>query len=186
MRIATFVALAVCAACNRGQPSSGEQPPAPSSSVVTLGVALGTCPDLEACERECDAGSADRCRRLGATYAFGEGVPKDEARATALFSQACDMKDPSACMFAGQAYEFAHGVAKDDAKAASFYQRSCDLKWVAGCYNMGIMYERGTGVPRDPDKAAAMYQVACEAGAREACEKARQLATPAFFEAGSR
>src|SRR5580700_12183575 len=135
--------LVICsalAACGRAHSSSGDQP-APSSSVITLGVSLGGGPDIPACERECDAGSADRCRRLGATYALGQGVDKDETRATALYEHACDMNDPSACVFAGQMNEFARGVEKDDTKAARFYERACDLRWAPGCYNLAIMYE---------------------------------------------
>jgi len=186
MRLALIVLLALGPACSRGQ-SSGSEQPAPSASVITLGVELGTCPDVTACEKECDAGSADRCRRLAATYAFGQGVPQDETRATALYAHACDMKDPSACMFAGQMNEFAHGVEKDDAKAARFYERACELQWAAGCYNLAIMYERGTGVPRDRAKAGELYQVACTAGARPGCDKAREMHEPPpvpFLEGG--
>jgi TPR repeat protein len=164
----------LCAACGRGRATQGEQP-APSSSVITLGLELGTCPDVPACERECDGGSADRCRRLAASYAFGKGVERDETRATALYEHACDMKDPSACVFAGQMNEFARGVPKDDAKAARFYQRACDLEWPPGCYNLAIMYERGTGVAANRGKAADLYQMACTAGAKQACEKAREM-----------
>jgi TPR repeat protein len=176
-----------CAACGRGHSSAGQEQPAPSSSVITLGIEIGTCPDIDVCENECKGGSADRCRRLAATYAFGRGVEKDDARATALYEHACDIKDPSSCMFAGQAYEFAHGVAKDDSKAARYYERACDLQWAAGCYNLAIMYERGTGVPLDREKAGDLYQVACTAGAKQACDKATQMHAPPaipFLEGG--
>jgi TPR repeat protein len=164
MRLALALLLgALATACSRGR-SSGNEQPAPSASVITLGVAIGTCPDVPACEKECDAGSADRCRRLAATLAFGQGVDKDEVRATALYEHACDMSDPSACVFAGQMYEFAHGVDKDDARAARLYGRGCDLKYVAGCYNLAIMFERGTGVPQDRAKAS--------------CEKAKEMREP--------
>jgi len=164
-------------ACNRGG-SSGHGQPAPSSSVITIGVALGSCTDVPACERECNAGSADRCRRLAASYAFGQGVGQDETRATALFEKACAMDDPSACVFAGQMNEYARGVTKDDLKAASFYNHACELKWIPGCYNLAIMYERGTGVPADAKKAADLYQVACTGGAPQACDKAKELREP--------
>ncbi|HXN31931.1 MAG TPA: tetratricopeptide repeat protein [Polyangiaceae bacterium] len=175
MRPALAILCALSASCHRGGSSADEQPPAPSASVITIGAAPGTCPDVSVCERECDAGSADRCRRLAATYAFGHGVEKDEARATRLYEHACDMQDPSACVFAGQMHEYAHGVAKDDAKAARLYERACDLKWAAGCYNLAIMYERGTGVPQDRAKAGELYQLTCTAGAKESCEKAKAM-----------
>jgi TPR repeat protein len=176
--LACFLAsLLVLIACNRHHPSAGE-PSAPSASVITIGVVVGTCNDLDACERECDAGSADRCRRLAATYALAEGVPKDEARATALYERACDMNDASACVFAGQMHEYAHGVRKDDAVASRFYARACDLGWAAGCYNLAIMFELGRGVREDRAKAADRYRIACAAGATVACGKAKQMDVP--------
>ena len=191
-RAARFIAsatLIACAACHRGSSSSSGEEPLPSASVVTIGNAIGACPDVVACQDECDAGSADRCRRLAATYAFGQGVDKDEARAAALYEHACDMKDAPACLFAGQMREFAHGVPKDDAAAARFYQRACDIDHGAGCYNMAIMYERGRGVARDRGKAGDLYQVACTAGAKQACDLAREMHAPEgvpFLDGGAR
>ncbi len=131
-------------------PSTRKEEPAPSSSVITLGVGFATCDDVAICERGCDAGLADPCRRLAASYALGSGVDADETRAAALYDRACDLKDPSACVSAGQMYEYAHGVAKDDARAARYYERSCDARWAAGCYNLAIMYENGRGVAAGP------------------------------------
>jgi TPR repeat protein len=186
MRAEVALCCALTAACGRSHSIEKEQP-APSSSVITLGVEVGTCPDVPACERECDAGSADRCRRLAATYAFGKGVDKDETHAAALYEHACRMSDPSACVFAGQMHEFERGVPKDDAKAAHFYERACNLGWAPGCYNLAIMYERGTGVVADRHKAGDLYQTACTSGAKAACEKAKEMRAPPpnpFFDGG--
>jgi uncharacterized protein len=168
------IALAALGACNGPRPSAGDAP-SPSASVVSIGVTLGTCADRAQCEAECDAGSADRCRRLAASYAFGEGAPKDEARATDLYERACDMRDAPACVFAGQMREYAHGVPKDEARATALYARACDAGWAAGCYNQAIMLEKGRGVAQDLEKAAALYDAACTAGAKPACEKAGAL-----------
>lgn len=165
--------LLLLVAC-RSEPSHDGQP-APSASVVTVGVVLGACEDVPICEKECDAGSADRCRRLAVTFALGQGVPKDESRAASLYARSCEMGDPSACVFAGQMNEYAHGVPKDFGAAARWYERACDLRWPAGCYNFAIMVEQGRGVPQDRAKAADLYRIACEAGAKQACDKAREL-----------
>jgi TPR repeat protein len=190
MRAHFAVSLVLAAACSRGR-STPENQPAPSASVITLGVELGGCTDVDACERECDAGSADRCRRLAITYAFGTaGVKKDETKATALYEHACSMNDPSACVFAGQMHEFARGVAKDDAKAAKAYERACDVGWAPGCYNLAIMTERGTGVSADAHRAIELYKAACAAGAKQACESAARLKSEApalpFLDGGLR
>lgn len=174
VRLGLAVACALCAACSRGHEQPREQP-APGASAVTLGVEPAACSNVAECETECDAGSADRCRQLAESFAFGRGVDKDEARATGLYEHACDMSDPPACVFAGRMREFAHGVPKDDAQAARLYARACDLRWAPGCYNLAIMRERGTGVPQDRAKAAELYQVACRAGAKQACEKAEGM-----------
>jgi TPR repeat protein len=178
MRAIALACLAAIGACHRSSGESGGEQAAPSSSVISLGVAIGSCPDIKACEVECDAGSADRCRRLAVSYALGQGVTQDETRAAALYEHACEMKDPSACLFAGQMHEFARGVAKDDTAAERFYERSCDLQWAAGCYNEALMFELGRGVPQDRAKAGDLYQVACTAGARQACDKAREMHAP--------
>lgn len=187
MRVASACLLVLLAACNRGKASSSGEQPAPSSSVITLGMTIGTCPDVAACERECSGGSADRCRRLAATYAFGEGVTQDETRAVGLYQHACDMGDASACLFAGQAHEYAHGVPKNDEKAEALYARSCELGWPAGCFNEAIMFENGRGVPADRTKAADLYQMACTAGSKTACAKAQEMHAPPvpfFLDAG--
>ena len=175
--ICALVACTNVVACDRGASGHGDQP-APSASAISLGVEIGSCTDVEACERECRAGSADRCRRLAATYAFGRGVGKDEAKATDFYELACAMKDPAACVFAGQMYEYARGVPADPAKATKLYTQACDAQWAGGCYNEAIMYENGRGVPSDRAKAADLYQVACTAGAKIACDKAVDLHKP--------
>jgi TPR repeat protein len=177
----TCLAL-VAVGCGKHGADTQQQgaPAAPSASVITLGAAIGACDDVAQCEKECDAGSADRCRRLAATYALGQGVERDEARATDLYEKACAMNDAAACVFAGQMNEYAHGVPKDDAKAARFYERACDLKWPAGCYNLGIMFERGRGVPQDRARAGDLYQVACTAGSKTACDKASEMHQPPY------
>jgi TPR repeat protein len=175
VKVAALCVVVACIGCGRRTSGGTGEQPAPSASVITLGAAIGTCDDVDVCVKECEAGSADRCRRLAATYALGQGAAKDEARATAIYEQSCRMKDPAACVFAGQMFEYAHGVPKDDAKAAGLYQRACDMGWAAGCYNFAIMLEHGRGVPVDRAKAGDMYQIACTAGAKTACDKAREM-----------
>jgi TPR repeat protein len=182
--ICVAAAIVCHAACKRRRPDHDQ--PAPSASVITLGVALGACDDVPICERECDAGTADACRRLAITFALGHGAEKDETRATALYERACDMKDPMACVFAGQMLEYERGVPRDLAAAARFYERACDMHWAPGCYNFAIMVETGRGVPQDRAKAGDLYEVACVAGAKSACAKASALRQPEaipFFDA---
>ena len=172
---AAFPCLAV--GCGK-QVSSSQETPAPSASVVQIGVALGSCSDLALCEQECEGGTAERCRRLAATYAMGHGAERNETRATELYVRACDMQDGPACVFAGQMHEYARGVPKDLAAAARFYERACDMGWLPGCYNEAIMLENGRGVMANRAQAADLYERVCEAGAKPSCDRARGLREP--------
>jgi TPR repeat protein len=40
------------------------------------------------------------------------------------------------------------------------------------------MLEHGRGVPQDRARAADLYQMACTAGAKTACDKAREMHEP--------
>jgi TPR repeat protein len=151
---------------NAGDP--GDQPaPNPSGGIVVN--AIMACDDIPTCDRECDAGASDRCRRLAVSYFSGQNVEQDETHATALFVKACDMGNASACLSVGQMYEYHHGVPKDDARAVKAYRASCDLGWAAGCVNYGIMLENGRGVPQDLAAARALYESGCKQGGKQAC-----------------
>jgi len=161
--------------CLGANDESAAGQPAPSSSVIQIAAGIGFCDDVKLCETECDAGSSDRCRRLGVNYEFGHAVEVDGAHATSLYEKACGMKNPEACVATGRMYEFHHGVAKDDAKAVSFYTRACDMGDGTGCANLAIMLENGRGIAKDVTKARALYTTACTQGSSLACAHARGL-----------
>jgi hypothetical protein len=138
-------------------------------------VAQGACTDLADCERSCEAGKAEECRRLGDTLALAVDGGKDETRATAYYVRACGMESAPACLAAGHMYEYQRGVAKDETKAAGFYQRGCEQGYVPSCVNYAIMLENGRGVTKDVLAANRLYGEACHAGAGLACDRAHAL-----------
>jgi TPR repeat protein len=170
----SLVSFAGCKDKNRIDLNEEYRQAAPAST-MTIANVVGVCEDVPTCERECDAGQADRCRRLGSTYQFAEGAAKDETKATAYYEKACAMGNASGCVSSGQMFEFAHGVAKDDAKAAAYYKKGCDLGYMVGCANYAIMLENGRGVPKDVAQAIPIYENACKAGAGLACDRLRAL-----------
>jgi TPR repeat protein len=177
MLAASLCLVGLGSGCDRGQRAT-TQGPAPSASVVTIVAGLGYCEDRIVCERECEAGASDRCRRLGVSYEFGHGVDVDGAHATAMYEQACAMKNTDGCVAAGRMYEFHHGVAKDDVKATSFYSRACDLGDPTGCANFAIMLESGRGTERDIARARDYFARACTRGSSLACAHAKALRAP--------
>jgi len=188
MRLAFVLALALVpalGACKQRKVDDEAQSQPAGPSTMTIANVIGVCDDLAQCERECDAGQADRCRRLGATYQFARGTDKDEAKATSYYELACKLGNASACVSAGQMYEYAHGVKKDDAKAAAFYKQGCDVGYMVGCANYAIMLENGRGVTKDIPQAIVLYQNACKAGAGLACERLSALTHDAATSATS-
>ena len=128
------------------------------------------------CLRECDAGQADRCRRLGVTYEFGQSdAGKNETLGTAFFDRSCELGNASGCVSSGQMHEYAHGVPVDLPKAAAAYEKACAIGWQVGCANWAIMLENGRGVPKDEERAKSLYDGACKAGAGLACERLKVL-----------
>jgi len=169
-------AALLVASCERhGDSRQSQEQASPSASVISIGVEMGGCADPIACANECDAGSADRCRRMAVSYEFGKGVERDLVRATELYEKSCAMGDSEACVAAGRMYEFHHGVAKNDAKAATFYERACDHQDAVGCANLAILLESGRGVAVDKARAAELFDRACTRGSGVACEHAKAL-----------
>jgi TPR repeat protein len=176
--LALAVTLLATAGCDkrRAPPPPVEGNPQEAPSAITIANMFGTCDDAGACDDECDAGSAESCRKLGTTYQFGtKSTQKDDLKALHYYERACAMKNAGGCVSSGQMYEFHHGVDKDDAKAAAFYKQGCDLGYQVGCANYAIMLENGRGVPKDLAQAAALFDVACKQGAGLACDRLRVL-----------
>jgi TPR repeat protein len=150
----TAAALLASGCDRRGDAHPTPEQAPPVASVISLGVEMGGYPDLIACADECDAGSADRCRRMAVSYEFGKGVERHLVRATELYEKSCAMRDWEGCVAACRMYEFHHGVSKDDTKAVSFYERACDGRSAVGFANLAIMLESGHGVAQDPGTSA--------------------------------
>jgi TPR repeat protein len=175
---AALAACAMTAACKKGGSESLPSEPeytAPSSPPpVQMVNTISGCDDLDLCFRECDAGAADRCRRVGVSYEFGRGAPKDVKASIAWYERSCDMGNAAGCESAGRMYEY-HLEPKDFEKAAALYRKSCEIGWQGGCANWAIMLENGRGTAKDLGKARELYAGACKAGAGLACERLKAI-----------
>jgi TPR repeat protein len=176
------LALAVLAACkgnpdSQGSPADGVPAASPAPSAITIANMMGTCDDVAACDRDCNAGKGTSCRLLAVTYEFGKSdAGRNETLGTTYFDRACALGDAPGCVSSGQMHEYGHGVPKDFAQAATAYAHACTLGWQVGCANWAIMLENGRGVEKDVAKAKTLFDSACKAGAGLACERAKALA----------
>jgi TPR repeat protein len=113
---------------------------------------------------------------LGDTYMHGKGVPKDPARAVALYEQACDGDDARGCSRLAYAYAHGRGAAVDEARAVALYRRSialftpsCDKGDAQDCDGLGIQFVKGNGVPKDEARALALFTKACDGSSASGC-----------------
>jgi TPR repeat protein len=83
--------------------------------------------------KACTLFDAYACGYLGSLYDDGRGVPKDPARAFALYSEACDRGEPIGCAELANMYDEGKSIPQDQAKAQTLYQRACQNGFQPAC-----------------------------------------------------
>src|SRR5262249_7382532 len=76
--------------------------------------------------RACDASQYRSCVGLAYAYATGKGMPKDPARASALYDRACKGGLLVGCVNLGVAYAQGAGVPQDLSTAKGLFERACE------------------------------------------------------------
>ena len=115
--------------------------------------------------RECaEQGYAKAQGALGAMYAQGRGVERDDATAVEWFRRAAEQGDAKAQTALGIMYAEGRGVERDDAKAVEWCRRAAEQGDAKAQCNLGNMYFRGQGVERNDAKAVEWYRRAAEQG----------------------
>ena len=101
---------------------------------------------------------------LGAMYANGTGVPRDDEPALMWFRRAADQGDARGQNGLGVMYAYGRGVPRDDDEAVRWYRRAAEQGYPRGQHSLGWMYQNGRGVRRDDDEAVRWYRRAAEQG----------------------
>lgn len=114
--------------------------------------------------RAADGGRADAQYILGALYADGRGVARDQAEAVRWYRKAAEQNDPIAQDKLGFMYSFGNGVEKDRVEAVRWYRKAADQNLAVAQHDLGFMYEEGWGVEKDKAEAARWYQKAADQG----------------------
>lgn len=120
----------------------------------------------------CEGGNGAACGVLGDAYRRGDGVPKDEFRATQLFRAGCDLGDAHACMFLAEAYRTGVGTRMDQARAVELYTRACQIGDALACRSVGDLLTMGASGTVDGKSAGVWYGLGCEGGDAQACTAA--------------
>ena len=100
---------------------------------------------------------------LGARYLDGGSVPRERAKADALFEQASALGDAATDFVRGKT--FVHCPCEGNREAAFYwYSRASSRGHVEATYNVGGMYELGFGVNPNAGKAFAEFLKAARLG----------------------
>lgn len=98
-----------------------------------------------------EAGDVDALGNLGNMYGFGQGVPKDLAKAESLWRRAAEKGLGTAMGNIGSLYLAGQGgLPQSDVLAAEWYTKAAEHRHTPSMLTLSSMYMNGAGVPRDP------------------------------------
>ena len=103
---------------------------------------------------------------LGRMFAWGRGVPRDQAEAVKWFRKAAEQGHGLAQSILGLRYAYGRGVPQDDSQAIEWFRRGTKRGNAVAQHNLGVMYENGKGIAKDDKQAAYWYRLAAEQGGR--------------------
>ena len=109
-------------------------------------------------------GDASAQNGLGALYAQGRGVAKDEVEAVRWYRKAAEQGLARAQNNLGTMYRDGRGIGRDDAAAVSWFRKAAEQGYAPGQTNLGYMYANGRGVTKDDAEAVQWYRKAADQG----------------------
>ncbi len=123
---------------------------------------------IEEVRTKAEQGDAQAQVGLGAAYAFGLGVAKDQREAVRWYRKAAEQGNVRAQNELGIAYNKGKGIAKDQREAVRWYRKAAEQGLADAQLNLGHSYLLGEGVTTDKRKAAFWYRKAAEQGNTDA------------------
>lgn len=101
---------------------------------------------------------------LGIMYDYGQGVPKDSAKALEWYKEAA----LGGIAVAQQALGGKYFLGQDYQEAARWWRLAAANGLAESQYNLGVLYAKGLGVQKDYNEAALWYRKAAEQGQAQA------------------
>ena len=116
--------------------------------------------EFNAVKKAAEQGDADAQHNLGVMYAYGKGVPEDDAEAVRWYLKAAEQGHADAQGMLGVMYANGEGVALDYAEAAHWRRKAAEQGDAYAQASLGLMYAMGRGVPKDYIHAYAWINLA--------------------------
>jgi uncharacterized protein len=123
-----------------------------------------------------DRGFARPQSYLGQMYAYGRGVPRNDAIAVSWYRKAAEQNYGGAQISLGFMYENGRGVPQDYVAAMNWYRKAADHSWATAQNNLGLMYANGRGVPQDYIMAHMWFNLATTKGNKDAASNRDSVA----------
>lgn len=111
-----------------------------------------------------EQGDATAQYNLGALYAAGQGVVRDELQAAQWFRKAADQGHAQAEYQLGRLYAAGRGVPQDAAQSAHWIRRAAEHGEPRAQFSLALLVATGRGTARDEAQAVDWYRRAAEQG----------------------
>lgn len=122
-------------------------------------------------QRAADAGSAEAQFRLAQLYEKGKGVPKDAAKALALYQASAAQDYPNALNDLGVLYFNGElGLPQDQAKGLAYFEKAANLRQKEAMFNYAAMIDDGQIAGKTPADAAQYLYMSLRSGSRDVLE----------------
>lgn len=134
--------------------------------------------ELSYIRNRAEAGDAKSMAELSQMFEWGgDGLPMDDAQATAWTRKAAEAGDGPSMTKLGIMYDLgSRGFSKDESRAVLWFENAAKAGDPDGMELLGEIYEYGSdGLPKDVDQAVAWYRSAAEAGNRDAKKALQRL-----------
>lgn len=126
-----------------------------------------SCGKKTSIQERAEAGDAKAQFKLAEMFYSGNGVAKDNIRATKWARRSAEQGHAEAQALFGMMLLGGKGVPKDRAEGVKWIRKSAEQGLAVGQIALGRSYISGTGVPEDPFEAMKWFSKAAEQGNAE-------------------
>lgn len=121
-------------------------------------------PIFLALKKSAQSGDIDAQKQLARRYAFGDGIPQNDAEARFWYSRAADSGDTATQIGLASLYYDGRGVGQNYNQAFIWFNRAAKAGDARALSYLAVMYDKGLGVPTDAAKARENYRAAADKG----------------------
>ena len=113
-----------------------------------------------------EQGNAEAQYCLGRSFAYAQGVPKDDATAARWWKLAAEQGHAQAQCELADCFYMGKGVTEDISMAVHWWQKAAEQGNLVALFSLGNSYEKGEGLEKNVNQAVLYYERAANASVR--------------------